>query len=762
MNFFYRKPLSRLFTLLLKPTRSLSLLLLIFLALYCLISLTDQEVEATVALDGEWNKTNSGIDGVANIIGLASDSGNWNTLYAYTERNGVYKSTNGGQTWSTASDGLPATPRANFGHIFPNILAIDPNNSSNLYLNVSGEVYRSSDAAGSWSKMSNGTSISCGSGLGSQSNIVGVVVDSRDSDRIFAGTVASGCAGGIFRIADLTQSEQWEWIAGQDGAGGMNNDGWELTQSKANPNLIFSSSVHTVARKSTDNGVTWTSITPAGLGDVKILIRSHPTDSNYLLAIAGPDLYKSTNQGSSWNIINNTPEGLVDLQFAPSDGDIVYMTAGGHLYKSTDKGNTWSQVDTLQTAKPLKAVVVNSTDSERLYISTGGSGIMKSDDGGVTLVQLKTGLPTQVSATHISVDPSNQNHYFAFVSGQGIYQSSDKGENWSLYSSDFEVSSSFKSFWHPENANIAYAALGNLYRSDDKGITWENISPSESADFVSFTIHPNDPDIVYAGSYSEKKIYKSSNGGESWSVISQTLLTPQNLAISYSNPNILYCACFDGLWKSSDGGVNWENIFTSRQDVFGSGTAGERFEVVNINPENPDQVYAANRSNKGFISDDGGVTWSAVVTGQSILGRATFSIHNQDIIYVSDSFNVYILTKSNATYTSSTLPADGIGTNEYFQSKYFGIIEDISDSERILSGTGDIYVYDTSEGGGSEDGGSGGTGTNQDPTFEEIIENYGLNNSEIDQNEDTLINGFDFVLLVDEVPTDGGIDLPEE
>lgn len=715
-------------------------------------SFTPNVVDAAVDIDGEWVSSSNGIDGVSNIVGIATDPTNWSTLYIYTSQSGVYKSTDGGSSWTRRSAGLPANPRAHMSQItvLSNLIEIDPNDGNKLYLNVTGEIYRTTDGANSWSEMSDGTKVDCSPlGGGTASNVVSVLVDRTNSNHLWAGTVASGCNGGIFEIPNVAQSQVWNWISGDPNVNdGMNNDGWEILQSPANPSILYSSSVHTTARRSTDGGRNWTSITPPGLDDVTIILRPHPTDVNYLLLSAGGDLFRSTDQGATWSSVTNSPKNIIDVQFAPSDGNRVYMTAGGKFYRSNDKGVTWTATGNLSQPKPFKAILVHPTDKNKLYITSGGSGLFSTQDGGGTITSLNNqGLPSQIDSRSFSIDPQNSSIYYVFVSGQGIFKSTDKGSNWSLYSADFEVSNSWKHILHPTDPNRVYAGGTILARSDDHGISWTDISPISGEGFRGFDIHPTNKNIVLAPTWTDNKIFKTTDGGNTWSVLTTQIEKPTEVSFHPTNPNIIIVASFKGLFRSTDGGVTWTNIYLQNDNIFGGGTAAERFDKVKFNPYHPDQVFVANRLLKGYVSMDAGVTWKvALDNATASVGRPEYSVHDANGFYAADAYSAFSVIKNGNDYISTKLPTTGIRSGEYFANIFGGILEDPDNPSRILAlTTGNIYVYDTSDGAG---GGGGGGGLGGDlPTISEIIGSYGTRDVNKDVNNDGVINGFDFAIV---------------
>lgn len=228
--------------------------------------------------------------------------------------------------------------------------------------------------------------------------------------------------------------------------------------------------------------------------------------------------------------------------------------------------------------------------------------------------------------------------------------------------------------FHPTDPDIFYiaAAQGGVWKTTDGGINWtvltDNLGSIASGDVA---IDPNDPDVLYYGTgelnYSGDSqygdgIYKSTNAGVNWlkiSTISQTGLYTGKIIVDPSNSNIVYAAGNLGVFKSTNGGINWLNTLTGN------------FTSLVINPDSPDILYAGTGSGQSYIykSTNSGMIWTAV--SYISTGRRTqlaISQDNPDVIYASiagtsgallglyrtiDAGNNWSLQNSTTNYMSS-------------------------------------------------------------------------------------------------------------
>ncbi len=118
----------------------------------------------------------------------------------------------------------------------------------------------------------------------------------------------------------------------------------------------------------------------------------------------------------------------------------------------------------------------------------------------------------------------------------------------------------------PSDPKVLYAGgeAGGLWRTTDKGLNWTLLSTNVShGAFGAVKIHPNNPDIAYAGTGG--KIIKTTDGGATWTTAySENNLWANAIAISPADPNIVLAASDQGLLRSTNGGANWTKLFSNK------------------------------------------------------------------------------------------------------------------------------------------------------------------------------------------------------
>ncbi len=522
-----------------------------------------------------------------NVNTLAIDPTTPATLYSGTAGGGVFKSLDGGGSWSPMNSGLVGADVS--------ILTVNPVTSSTLYAGTSAGVFKSVDGGGSWS--------GAGAGL-PDSSIRTMILEPAAPSILYLGTSA-----GVFKSSDGGGS--WSGI----------NTGLTTTDVRslalAGSTLYAGTSGGGVFRSS-DGGGSWSGVN-SGLGNAYVLsLAVNPATPTTLYAGSSAGLFKSVNGGGSWSSVNS---GLTNLSVQtmavdPVTPSTLYAGTSSGLFKSLDGGGNWFAAGSGMTATNVRALVLNPVAPATLYAGicddyggVNGGGVYKSVTGGDGWSVANRGLTCSfVSA--LAIDPANPANLFAGTAYNGLFRSMDGGGSWSSVNTGMTNTAMEVLAINPViPAPLFAGTAAGLFKSLDGGGSWNDSGAGlTDLSIQALAMDPLTPATLYVGTWSA--LFKSLDGGGSWSVVGTGMTTTDvsSLALNPANPAILYAGTAGGgVFRSSDGGGSWSGV--------NSGLGNSHVTVLGINPVAPATLYAGTSGGGLFKSLDGGGSWNGVNAG---------------------------------------------------------------------------------------------------------------------------------------------------
>lgn len=406
--------------------------------------------------------------------------------------------------------------------------------------------------------------------------------------------------------------------------------------------------------------------------------------------------------------------------------------------KSTRSLGEWEFAGPLNIGGRLTDVEVNPLNENEIWLGTASGGVFKSSNAGENFVPVFDQAQS-LSIGDIAIAPSNGNKVYVGTGeanpgggslaydGNGIYKSDDGGENWFNMGLE-EIGSVGRVIIDTYDENIAYvAAMGYLfennsergvYKTLDGGNNWQQILyVNDSTGAIDLVMHPENTDTIYAVMWERVRrleyftyggfgcgIYRSYDGGLNWEELDNGLPSGPivgriGIGISKSNPEILYAiyanrtGYFDGLFKSEDGGDTWiqtnddalENIYASYGWWFGR---------LKIDPQNPDIVYAIGLDL--FKTSDGGNSWTDI-TGIAHVDQHEVAVSNtnSDIVYLANDGGFYKSENGGTSWIhNKTLPITQFYTTEIDAAAPYRLYGGTQDNgtNRTLSGNPEAWA----------------------------------------------------------------------
>ncbi|MFN5641608.1 MAG: WD40/YVTN/BNR-like repeat-containing protein [Sphingobacteriales bacterium] len=613
---------------------------------------------------------------ITSIDAVVSDP---NTIVIGSASGGVFKSTNGGDTWTPIFDeqanlniGSVAIQQSNPDVIWVGTGEGNPRNS----LNLGDGIYKSTDGGRSWKKM----------GLEKTMNIHRILIHPTNPDIIYAGVIGNPYAEhadrGVFKTIDGGQT--WEKILHTNDTSGVA----DMIMDPANPDKLFvamwqhrrtpwsfmSGGPGSGLFMTIDGGKNWKKLDKSsGLPDGPLgriglgVARSNPKRVYALVEATKNGLYRSDDGGLSWELVNSDPRWVTnrpfyfqDLAVDPQNENRIYFIYQIISY-SMDGGKTFEQLpEGSGLHADHHALWINPKDGRLMYNGNdGGFGI--SRDRGMTWLA-ESSLPLG-QYYHINVDNQVPYNVMGGLQDNGSWHGPGytfkSGGILNEYWTSVQGGDGFDVMADPSDPNWIYGMsqggnLGkyNLVTGERSTIRPPAEDPKKPYRFnwnAALAQDPFDPNTIYYGSH---LLHKSVNKGNSWETISSDLTTNDSSKIDQSNNGGLsiditgaesYCTIItiapspkqqgviwvgtdDGnVQLTRDGGKNWTN-FRGKIPGMPIGAwipqiqtskhhAGEAFVVANDYRRGDFKPYI-------FRTTDFGKTWTRLVDEKKVRGYA--------------------------------------------------------------------------------------------------------------------------------------------
>jgi photosystem II stability/assembly factor-like uncharacterized protein len=640
------------------------------------------------------------------ISDFAVNPENPSEYYVAVSSGGVWKTTNGGVTFSPIFDGE--------GSYSIGVVELDPSNPHTVWVGT-GEnnaqrsvaygdgVYKSLDGGRSWDNV----------GLENSEHVGAIVVDPRDSDVVYVAAQgplwSAGGDRGLYKTTD--GGETWDRVLDIDEHTGVT----DLVMDPRDPDVLIAAA--------------WQR-------------RRHV----WTLISGGPEsaLYKSTDGGETWRkITRGLPSrdvGRYGLCQSPANPDLVYAVVeaqgdDGGFFRSTDRGESWRKMDDWTSrGNYYQELICDPVDPDRVFAMDTYTRV--TTDGGRTISRLPN--PNRHVDDHaLWIDPSDTRHMLIGGDG-GVYESWDDGQSWQ-FKPNLPVTQFYKvvvdndqPFYNVYGGTQDNWSLGGPSRTlAEGGISNADWIVTNGGDGFESAVDPENPDIVYAQSQYGNLVRFDRASGEA------TLIQPQPaeegeaqrwnwdapLLISpHSNTRLYFAA--NRVYRSDDRGDSWTAISPdlSRQidrntlpvmgRVWGMDAVGKNASTsiygnivaLSESPVQEDLIYIGTDDGLIQMTANAGGEWTRYdefpgVPDRTYVNMVLASQHDPNTVYAAfnnhkmGDFAPYILRSTDRgrrwQSVSGDLPERG---------SVYAIAEDPVDPDLLFAGT-EFGVYFTKDGG---------------------------------------------------------------
>jgi len=581
-----------------------------------------------------WEKANGPSGG--KVIDIAIDPVHTGVLYVAiypitesTLDGGIFKSMDGGATWTRKSQGIvdPETWS----------VSLDPGNPENVWAgDVYGNLYLSRDAGENWSLKRKGgaTPEAPDDPL---NNIYCIEVDPFNSLHIVAGTWR-----GHFLLSE-DGGATWTVLKQEHGLE-LSGVISELAFDPDHEGILYLSSgffdvgdfIGNGLFKSMDGGHSWRRLEnglegKCQFGDLVI----DPFDSSILYAANGSEgfedeglIFKSNDAGEHWrkiDIHSMTGEGILFSAIAvhPNVPGHVITMSGNRTFISDNGGDSWEILGNTGIIGIATFIEYNPLNTDELYCATYAGGVFKSTDGGRIWKDSCGSAIAYAYVEGLATHPDNPGQIFTHSFENGFHYSLNFGDTWSrghesanhvIFNSQIEVADKIPGIFIVSRGN------GRIIRADSPDSIWEDagiVDPEGFRPYPHIIKALNDGKTLMAGTMNHG-IYETGDGGRTWIPKNQGI--PEGTDISSieqdpRNPNVLFAGAIHrtgSILKSTNRGESW----TTLNDEITFTT----IHAMAVDPRDDATVYAAPWGANLFKSTNGGQSWKEMIPGNGNTG----------------------------------------------------------------------------------------------------------------------------------------------
>ncbi len=584
-----------------------------------------------------------------NIVWVGTGENNGGRHISFGD--GVYKSHDGGQTWENM--GLEASE-----HISD--IVIHPTNPDIVWVSAQGPLWTSGGERGLYKTTDGGETWTRVLETDEWTGVTSLVMDPRNPDRLYAATwarqrtiaayVGTGPGAGIFTSDD--GGDTWTELKTGLPDGNMGKIG--LAISPMQPDVVYAA-IEVDNRKgglyrSTDRGASWTKMSDEVSGGTgphyyqELFADQHQFDRIYLMS----NYSKVSNDGGkTWGPLGNDKKHVDDhaMAFHPTDPDFVLVGSDGGIYMSHDRMKNWQFISNLPVSQFYK---VAADDAKPFYFVYGGTQD-NSTQGGPSRTDREEGIKNKdwfltlfADGHQPATEPGNPDIvYSQWQQGSLARHDRKTGEVTYIKPQPRPGEPAERFNWDaPINVSAhdparIYHASQRVWRSDNRGDSWTPISP----------------DLTKNGNRMQYPMM-----GRTWSVEAgwdlgamSNFHTIANFAESPVDENVLWAGTDDGLIQvTTDGGQNWKKI--ELDDVRGV-PATAYVNDIRADLFDRDTVYVALDNHKEgdykpylIKSTNLGRSWTSLADDlpeKHLVWRIVQDHVNKDLMFIGTEFGVF-------------------------------------------------------------------------------------------------------------------------
>jgi PKD repeat protein len=448
------------------------------------------------------------------VAKLLMHPNNPNILFAGAN-NGLYKTTDGGMHWTKVLD------------LDTKDIEFKPGNPNIVFAVTPSAFYMSTDAGNSFVRITTGLP---SSGV----NRMSVAVTNADSNYVYV--LAGASSGSGLKGLYLSTNGGISFTKRTD-ANTPNIMGWDQSGGDT-------------------GGQSW----------YTLALAVSPDDKNFVIT-GGVNIWMTYDGGLTWSVNSDWTGGsgnyvhadIHALQFLPGNGSTYYASTDGGVFMTTN-ASTWTDISGNLSIGQMYKLGCSKTDPDLVIQGWQDNGTGRYDAGSWDRIMGGDGM-------ECFIDHTNTNYMYAEYYDGALSRSSNGGQWFSGITSGLYGTPAWVTPWvmDPVNPMVLYCGYQDVFKSINRGSSWNKISSFGGSSLVAIAVAPSNTSYIYAASGSS--IYRTTNGGTTWTKINSNLPVPSitYIAINNTNPDnvwVTYSGFSSGnkVFKTTDGGASWTNV----------------------------------------------------------------------------------------------------------------------------------------------------------------------------------------------------------
>ena len=660
------------------------------------------EFYVAVASGNIWKTTNNGITfkpvfekyGAYSVGCLAMDPKNHNVVWAGTGENnhqralgygdGVYKTVDGGKSWKNM--GLKDSRQIG-------MILIDPRNSDVVYVAAEGSawgpggdrgLYKTTDGGKTWEKILE---------VSENTGINNIICDPRNPDILYATSeqrrrhvftkIGGGPESAVYKSED--GGKNWRKIV--KGLPGVDKGGMGIAISPQNPDVLYLIVEAAEGKggffRSTDRGESWNKMSDHhSSGQYYNEIYCDPVQFDKVYSVETLS-YVTIDGGKTWKRLSNKGKHVDDhaLWIDPKNTKHFMLGCDGGIYITYDDGTNWRFVSNLPVTQFYRVAVDNDKPFYNVYGGTQDNNTFGGPSRNITrqgVTSCEWVVTVGGDGFWVCIDPENPDIvYSEWQYGNVVRYDKKSGERISIKPQPRKGEKTYRWNWNapmmisPHSNTRLYMAANKLFRSDDRGDTWQvisddltaqidrntwpvmgkywgpdavakDVSTSQFGTIVSLDESPVKEGLIYVGT-DDGLIQVTEDNGKTWRKTASFPGIPENTYVSYIlaskfDENVVYASFSDlkrdnfkpYVLKSTDKGKTWTSI---------SSNLPENGSVHTINQDfvNKDLLFAGTEFG-AFFSVNGGKSWVQLKSGLPTIAVYDITIQKRESDLVIATF----------------------------------------------------------------------------------------------------------------------------